>query len=111
MFVPLSIPSPSAAWQYFDVTAWLNSTFGASLPGSLRIHAYAICILVGIVAAVVITNHRLNRQGAEKGIVIVSWVWQAGGVASRERPLYAPADAKGLKVRGGSREMDLMMRR
>ncbi|OII27174.1 prolipoprotein diacylglyceryl transferase [Frigoribacterium sp. MCBA15_019] len=75
MFVPLSIPSPSAAWQYFDVTAWLNSTFGASLPGSLRIHAYAICILVGIVAAVIITNHRLNRQGAEKGIVIDVAIW------------------------------------
>ncbi|MET0429244.1 MAG: TRAP transporter substrate-binding protein DctP [Microvirga sp.] len=45
-----------------------------------------------------------------KGIVLVSWVWQAGGVASRERPLYAPEDAKGLKVRGGSREMDMMMK-
>ena len=45
-----------------------------------------------------------------KGIVLVSWVWQSGGVASRERPLYDPADAKGLKVRGGSREMDLMMK-
>jgi TRAP-type transport system periplasmic protein len=45
-----------------------------------------------------------------KGIILVSWVWQSGGVASRERPLYAPADAKGLKVRGGSREMDLMMK-
>ena len=45
-----------------------------------------------------------------KGIILVSWVWQAGGVASRERPLYAPDDAKGMKVRGGSREMDLMMK-
>jgi len=45
-----------------------------------------------------------------KGIILVSWVWQAGGVASRERPLFAPSDAKGLKVRGGSREMDLMMK-
>ncbi len=45
-----------------------------------------------------------------KGILLVSWVWQAGGVASRERPLYAPDDAKGLKVRGGSREMDLMLK-
>lgn len=46
----------------------------------------------------------------QKGIILVSWVWQSGGVASRERPLYAPSDAKGLKVRGGSREMDLMMK-
>jgi TRAP-type transport system periplasmic protein len=46
----------------------------------------------------------------DKGIVIVSWVWQAGGVASRATPLVAPADAKGLKVRGGSREMDQVLK-
>ncbi len=46
----------------------------------------------------------------DKGIVIVSWVWQAGGVASRARPLLTPDDAKGLKVRGGSREMDMMLK-
>jgi TRAP-type C4-dicarboxylate transport system substrate-binding protein len=43
-------------------------------------------------------------------VLIVSWVWQAGGVASRARPLVAPDDAKGLKVRGGSREMDMMVK-
>ena len=46
----------------------------------------------------------------EKGIVVVSWVWQAGGVASRNKPLVTPDDAKGLKVRGGSREMDMMLK-
>ena len=46
----------------------------------------------------------------DKGIVIVSWVWQAGGVASRAAPLVVPADAKGLKVRGGSREMDQVLK-
>ncbi len=46
----------------------------------------------------------------EKGIVVLSWIWQAGGVASRTRPLVAPDDAKGQKVRGGSREMDLMLK-
>ncbi|KQO82872.1 prolipoprotein diacylglyceryl transferase [Frigoribacterium sp. Leaf263] len=70
MFVPLSIPSPSADWQYFDVTSWINETFGASLPGSLRIHAYALCILAGIVIAGIITNQRLKRRGAENGVVI-----------------------------------------
>jgi TRAP-type C4-dicarboxylate transport system substrate-binding protein len=45
----------------------------------------------------------------EKGIKIISWVWQAGGVASREKPLVSPADAKGMKVRGGSREMDMVL--
>ncbi|MDQ6627785.1 MAG: TRAP transporter substrate-binding protein DctP [Pseudomonadota bacterium] len=46
----------------------------------------------------------------DKGIVLLSWIWQAGGVASRAAPLVAPEDAKGLKVRGGSREMDLMLK-
>jgi TRAP-type C4-dicarboxylate transport system substrate-binding protein len=46
---------------------------------------------------------------ADKGIIILSWVWQAGGVASRSRPIVLPEDAKGLKVRGGSREMDMVL--
>ena len=46
----------------------------------------------------------------DKGVVIVSWIWQAGGVACRTRPLVAPEDAKGLKVRGGSREMDMVLK-
>jgi TRAP-type C4-dicarboxylate transport system substrate-binding protein len=46
---------------------------------------------------------------ADKGIVILTWIWQAGGVASRSRAIVAPEDAKGLKVRGGSREMDMVL--
>src|SRR3982074_1196100 len=46
---------------------------------------------------------------ADKGILLISWVWQAGGVASRSKPLVVPEDAKGLKVRGGSREMDMVL--
>ncbi|MBN9598857.1 MAG: TRAP transporter substrate-binding protein DctP [Afipia sp.] len=46
---------------------------------------------------------------ADKGIVMLTWVWQAGGVASRSRPLVAPEDAKGMKVRGGSKEMDMVL--
>ena len=52
----------------------------------------------------------LAKMLDEKGIVLLSWIWQAGGVASRATPLVAPEDAKGLKVRGGSREMDLMLK-
>jgi TRAP-type C4-dicarboxylate transport system substrate-binding protein len=46
----------------------------------------------------------------DKGVVIVSWIWQAGGVASRNRPLVVPDDSKGMKVRGGSREMDMVLK-
>ena len=52
----------------------------------------------------------LTRTLDDKGIVIVSWIWQGGGVASTNAPLVAPADAKGMKVRGGSREMDMMLK-
>ena len=55
-------------------------------------------------------GRKLTEILDSKGIVLVSWVWQAGGIASRERPLLTPDDAKGMKVRGGSREMDLMMK-
>lgn len=46
---------------------------------------------------------------AAKGLVIITWIWQAGGVASRSRPLVEVGDAKGMKIRGGSREMDLVL--
>jgi TRAP-type C4-dicarboxylate transport system substrate-binding protein len=50
----------------------------------------------------------LTKIVEDKGIKIISWVWQAGGVASRSKPVVAPEDVKGIKIRGGSREMDLM---
>jgi TRAP-type C4-dicarboxylate transport system substrate-binding protein len=46
---------------------------------------------------------------SEKGVLILSWIWQAGGVASRSRTIVNPEDVKGLKVRGGSREMDMVL--
>jgi len=52
----------------------------------------------------------LSQVLNEKGIVVLSWIWQAGGIASRTSPLVAPEDAKGMKVRGGSREMDMVLK-
>ena len=53
----------------------------------------------------------LNKFLDDKGIVVVSWVWQAGGMAARgDKPLVEPEDVKGLKIRGGSREMDMMLK-
>src|SRR5258708_6873375 len=46
---------------------------------------------------------------ADKGIILLTWAWQAGGVASRSKAIVAPEDAKGMKVRGGSREMDMVL--
>jgi TRAP-type transport system periplasmic protein len=52
----------------------------------------------------------LDRLLREKGVIVVSWIWQAGGVASRAKPIIEPEDARGMKVRGGSREMDLILK-
>ena len=107
-----------------------NAQFGAMRKGALDMSLYPspyaggevpelnIGLMPGLVTsyaqAVAWKAAPVGRKLAEtldaKGIVLVSWVWQAGGVASRERPLVSPDDAKGMKVRGGSREMDLMMK-
>ncbi len=50
-----SIPSPQVS--YIDL-------------GPLRIHFYALCIIAGIIVAVLLTNHRLTKRGAEPWIVI-----------------------------------------
>lgn len=52
----------------------------------------------------------LSDALADKGVLLISWIWQAGGIASRGKPIVNPEDAKDLKVRGGSREMDLVLK-
>ncbi len=51
----------------------------------------------------------LARILADQGLMVVSWIWQAGGVAARGEPIVHPEDARGMRVRGGSREMDLLL--
>lgn len=68
--LPLSIPSPE--WSYFDL-------------GPFRIHAYAICILIGIFLATALTSRRLTKRGAEPGVVldIILWAVPLGIVGAR----------------------------
>ncbi|GHD39950.1 prolipoprotein diacylglyceryl transferase [Mycetocola manganoxydans] len=70
MSIHLSIPSPE-----------INSI----QLGNFTIYFYAICILVGIVAAAFLTNARLTRRGAEPGIVldIILWAVPLGIVGAR----------------------------
>jgi prolipoprotein diacylglyceryl transferase len=65
-----SIPSPD--WSFFDL-------------GPFRIHAYALCILAGIIAATVVTSRRLTKRGAEPGVVldIILWAVPLGIVGAR----------------------------
>jgi len=46
----------------------------------------------------------------KRGVRIITWVWQSGGTASRSTSIVQPDDVKGLKIRGGSREMDQMLK-
>jgi TRAP-type C4-dicarboxylate transport system substrate-binding protein len=55
-------------------------------------------------------GQELTASLDKKGVKILTWVWQAGGVASRANAVVKPDDVKGLKIRGGSREMDLMLK-
>lgn len=53
-------------------------------------------------------GQELNKFLEEKGVILLTWIWQSGGVASRAKPILVPDDVKGLKMRGGGREMDLV---
>lgn len=55
-------------------------------------------------------GREFSRVLADKGLVILSWIWQAGGVASRGKPIVEPEDAAGMKVRGGSAAMDMILK-
>ncbi|WP_280805145.1 prolipoprotein diacylglyceryl transferase [Aurantimicrobium minutum] len=75
-----SIPSPSI--QYFDL-------------GPLRIHIYALCILLGIALATWITDARLSKRGAERGVVldIILWAVPLGIIGARFYHVFThPAD-------------------
>ena len=85
MFAPLSIPSPDYAWQVFNLGQWFRDIGLTWFGFDLNIHAYAVCILIGIIAAGILTNYRLTRRGAEPGVVldIIIWAVPLGIVGAR----------------------------
>ncbi len=68
----MSIPSPPPAWASFSI-------------GPLTVHTYALCILVGIIAAILITQQRLHRRGVPRELVIdiALWVVPLGIIVAR----------------------------
>jgi TRAP-type transport system periplasmic protein len=46
----------------------------------------------------------------KNNVIIVTWLWQAGGVVSRDKAILVPDDVKGLKVRGAGKSMDEMLK-
>lgn len=69
MIVPLSIPSPPPEWQLIPTGRWLNDLGLTFVNPDQGIRFYAIAILIGIVAAVVLTRERLKSRGADPGVV------------------------------------------
>src|ERR1700755_2219238 len=102
-----------------------NAQFSAMRKGALDISLYPMPYAggelpetnIGLMPGLVSTydqgmNWKKNPIGkaltdflADKGILILSWVWQAGGVASRSKPIVAAENAKGLKARRATREV------
>jgi prolipoprotein diacylglyceryl transferase len=76
VFAPLSIPSPPIAWQGFTIPLgeWLHF-LGVPVTYGLNVKTYALCLLVGIVAAVIITSRRMTARGAEPGVVLDIALW------------------------------------
>ncbi|MBT2512185.1 prolipoprotein diacylglyceryl transferase [Arthrobacter sp. ISL-30] len=80
---PLSIPSPS--WSGFDIP----------LPwGTLRIHAYALCILAGIIVGLWLTSVRWKRRGTPEGSLwdIAIWAIPFGIIGGRLYHVFSSPD-------------------
>lgn len=69
--LPFSIPSPDPDWQILvNLGQVLRDIGWTSFPFDINIHAYAVCILLGIVVATAVANARLKRRGAEPGVIL-----------------------------------------
>lgn len=78
--VVASIPAP--VWSGFDI-------------GPLRIHAYALSILLGIVAALWLTDRRWKRRGGPEGSIwdIAIWAIPFGIIGGRLYHVFSSPDA------------------
>lgn len=82
--LPASIPSPT--WSGFEIP----------LPwGQLSIRAYALCILLGIIAALWLTNVRWKRRGAPAGSLwdIAIWAIPFGIIGGRLYHVFSSPEA------------------
>ena len=78
--VAAAIPAPT--WSGFDL-------------GPLRIHAYALCILLGIVAAIWLTDRRWRRRGGPEGSIwdIAIWAVPFGIIGGRLYHVFSSPEA------------------
>ncbi|GAB3525100.1 prolipoprotein diacylglyceryl transferase [Arthrobacter monumenti] len=78
--LPMSIPSPD--WSGFNI-------------GPLTIHAYALCILAGIAAALWLTSVRWKRRGGPEDAIwdIAIWAVPFGIIGGRLYHVFSSPDA------------------
>ncbi len=78
--VAAAIPAPT--WSGFDL-------------GPLRIHAYALSILLGIIAAIWLTDRRWRRRGGPEGSIwdIAIWAIPFGIIGGRLYHVFSSPDA------------------
>ncbi len=106
-----------------------KAQFSAMRKGALDISLYPLPYAGGEVQALnlglmpcLVTNYEqgakwkdaaigksLSQILEKAGVKFITWMWQAGGTASRSVAIKSPEDVKGLKIRGGSRDMDLVL--
>ena len=65
-----SFPTAPAEWQIFNIGEILRSWGATWAKFDLPIHSYALCILVGIIVGLAITNRRLVARGVEPWLVL-----------------------------------------
>ncbi|MFJ6278987.1 prolipoprotein diacylglyceryl transferase [Arthrobacter subterraneus] len=80
--IPASIPSPPAEWASFSI-------------GPATIHAYALCILAGIIVALLLTSARWKRYGGNPDVVwdIAIWAVPFGLIGGRLYHVFSSPDA------------------
>jgi prolipoprotein diacylglyceryl transferase len=85
--IPLSIPSPPKAWaDIYIPLGWLHHVLPfVAADYRVDIKTYALCLLAGIIVAVIWTGRRLTRRGAEPGVVldIAFWAVVLGIIGAR----------------------------
>lgn len=89
--LPASIPSPPEEFSKFSI-------------GPLTIHAYALCILAGILVALWLTNRRLRARGGNADMLwdIAIWAIPFGIVGGRLYHVLITDPAYYLGVGGGT---------
>lgn len=71
------------------------------------------CIIRSVEEGMAWRNKAIGKRVEEiseaKGMKILTWLWYAGGIGSRGKPVILPADVKGLKFRAAGKLFEHML--